>query len=181
MAFVPRLSTTIPTQMLGNPWWYSSGNPYYGTQYEMPNCTAYTCGRVGEENGYFKSLPGGNGGDWWNNGIAMGLPHGYQPQLGGIMCYYDPDGIHDGHVCVVEIIDPNTGEVTTSNSGYQSPRYFWLDTVSPQGNYVDTADNWLINRNYVYQGCLYVLDNAPPTPVYHRKHKMPVWMMLRYN
>lgn len=181
MAFVPRLSTTSPTQMYNNPWWYSSGNIYYNTpnhQYGMPNCTCYTYGRVGEENGHFRTdLPSGNGGDWWANALAAGnIPMGYYPQVGGIMCYYDPNGVHDGHVCVCEVIDPNTGACTTSNSGYQST-YFWTDTVTPSGGYADVA--WIQNRGYVYQGCLYVLESSPPTPVWH-PHKMPIWMMLRY-
>lgn len=178
MAFVPRLSTTSPTQMQGNPWWYSTGNIYYPT-WGMPNCTCYTYGRVGEENGYFRTdLPGGNGGQWYPNAVAAGnIPHGYFPQIGGIMCWYDPAGQHDGHVAVVEEIDPSTGVVTTSNSGWQST-YFWLDHLTYGGSFVD--EPWLQNRGYVYQGCLYVLEADPPTPHPWRRKKMPIWMMLRY-
>ena len=48
MAFVPRLSTTDPTPMQGNPWWYSNGNIYYAYGHGLPNCTAYAYGRFAE-------------------------------------------------------------------------------------------------------------------------------------
>lgn len=181
MAFVPRLSEYSPNPMRGNPWWYSTGNIYYPT-WGMPNCTCYTYGRVGEENGHFRTdLPSGNGGQWYPNAVTAGvLPYGYLPQVGGIMCWYDPTGVHDGHVSVVEEIDPATGVVTTSNSGWQSPIYFWLDHLTFGNDFVD--EQWYQDRGYVYQGCLYVLENDPPTPYPWRpKKKMPVWMMLRYN
>ena len=185
MAFVPRLSEHTPTEMRNpdNPWWYSSGNIYYGNPphtYGLPNCTCYAYGRAGEINGAFVTdLPMANGGDWLNRVVSAGvLPTGTTPQLGAIMVFRDrPDAtVHnDGHVAVVEQINAD-GSVVTSNSGWQS-LYFWTETLRPENGYISS---WMhdSNHDYYYQGCIYIYNYVPPVPT--RRRKLPIWMLLRY-
>ena len=190
MAFVPRLSEHSPTEMRNpnNPWWYSSGNIYYGNPphtYGMPNCTCYCYGRTGEILGHFETaLPANDAGRWYNIVAASGLiPVGYTPKLGGIMVFHDRPGatIHNaGHVSQVEQINAD-GSVVTSNSGYNNPIYFWTETLRPENGYLS---HWMNNssHDYVYQGCIYVYDPDTPTPTPTPSRKgLPLWMLLRYG
>lgn len=161
MPYVPRTSTTSPTAMANNPWWYSTGNIYY-PNYGLPNCTCYCFGRIGElKNAFDYSLPGGNGGDWWPNAVSAGvIPTGQTPALGAIACYADLNGVYLGHVSIVEEID-SSGNIRTSNSGYPST-YFWYSGWLTAGDY---TENWMHQngRNYYCQGFIYAYD-LPPTP-----------------
>ena len=195
MAFVPRLSEYSPSAMRpDNPWWYSSGNIYYGSYphtYGMPNCTCYCYGRTGEILGNFNTdVPANDAGEWLNDVIRTGvLQWGYAPALGGIMVYRDrPDAyVHNaGHVSQVEQINPD-GSVVTSNSGWQNPNYFWTETVAPDStnpekNYLSP---WMTNptHDYIYQGCIYVYSppTPPPPPPPISRRKLPIWMLLRYR
>lgn len=170
MAFIQRMSETIPTAMQGNTWWYSSGNPYYNSGYGLPNCTCYAYGRAGEILGsFYTELPMGDGGQWIPSAIQNpNLTVVQTPVVGGIVGWYEPAGA--GHVAVIEQ-DNGDGSYITSNSAWNGT-YFWRETIYASQGY---RSNWMINRNYNYQGCI-VLPNVTPT----RKRKMPVWMMLRY-
>lgn len=156
MAFTPRTSTTVPTAMQNNSWWYSSGNIYYPT-YGLPNCTCYCYGRIGEILGHFETrLPGGDGGQWWPNAVAQNrLPLGQTPALGAIACYADLNGVYLGHVSVVEEID-SSGRIRTSNSGYPSS-YFWYSGWLTAGDY---TESWMHQggRDYYCQGFIYAYE-----------------------
>lgn len=147
--FVPRLSTTTPTDMTNNPWWYSSGNVLYAIGYGLPNCTCYAYGRYAEIRNAFAPLPTGNAGNWWAQ--ATGFAKGQTPQLGSIACYTSRSGSKPGHVAVVEEI--NGDQITTSNSGYGGP-YFFLNTTSAAENYTPA---WMSEsgRDYYLQGFIY--------------------------
>lgn len=148
--FKPRLNTD---GMLNSEFWYSTNNPYYPT-YKLPNCTCYVWGRWWEITGTRPTnLSIGDGGDYWDDGIAAGIPHGSTPQLGAIACWkYDPWG----HVAVVEQINTD-GSIVISQSGYPSD-YFWTETLYPP--YVPS---WIAQKpSYKMQGFLYL--NTQPTP-----------------
>lgn len=145
MAFTPRLTSD---GMYGNPWWYSTGNPFYiDPDNRLPNCTCYAYGRYAEIRNGFADLPTGNAGGWWDDPRAANFQRGQEPQLGAIACYYSPTGAGLGHVCVVEEIKPN-GDIVTSNSGY-GYLYFYVRTYTrSSGYYPGVAD-------YVLQGFIY--------------------------
>lgn len=174
MAYVPRTSTTSPTAMQNNPWWYSTGNIYYPNN-PLPNCTCYTYGRIGEINGEFNTdLPLANGGDWYDRVASAGIiPVGFLPAVGGIVTYKDPQGQYFGHCCVVEEID-SQGRIRTSNSGYPDVYFWYSNWLSPEDGYLES---WMMDRGYVYQGCIYTYDGGAETK---RKH-LPIWMLLRYG
>lgn len=179
MAYVPRTSTTSPTPMQNNPWWYSTGNKYY-PNYPLPNCTCYCYGRVGEFMGAFDTrVPNGNGGEWYPNAVAAGeLQVGQVPQLGAIACYYDPSGVYLGHVSIVEEVDENW-RIRTSNSGYPDTYFWYTDWLSYDDGYLE---NWMIQRGYEFQGFIYPYDTPPePGPPVGRRKHLPIWMMLRYG
>ena len=181
MAYIPRLSTSSPTVMQNNPWWYSSGNRFYAAGYGLPNCTCYCYGRTGEITGAFNTdLPYGDGGTWYNYIVSRGIiPVGSEPKLGAIACWYDPNGVYAGHVAQVEEISADRNTITLSNSGYPS-NYFWTASVTRANNF---TEQWALNRGYVLQGFIYVYNDptppTPPTPT-NRRH-LPIWMLLRYG
>lgn len=185
MAFVPRLSETSPTPIQGNPWWYSNGNVYYiyvdpstgEHTYGLPNCTCYAYGRVGEIRGEFETaLPLTDAGNWYERVVSDGiLPHGYEPKLGGVMCYKSISGEWAGHNAVVETISEDGMSIQTSNS-YFSGSLFDVERVYRAD---DFRASWMwTDRDYYYQGCIYLREEPTPTPT--RRNHMPVWMMLRY-
>lgn len=170
--FIPRLSTSSPTPMLNNPWWYSNGNIFYASGYGLPNCTCYAYGRYAEIRGAFAALPSGDAGTWYDNATAF--ERGQAPRLGAIICWHDPTGVYAGHVAVVEEIQ-NDGTINTSNSAWGG-EYFYTAYRSPPDYYIPYHDG-----AYTFQGFIY-LDSqpTPPTPTPTRP-KMPVWMMVDYN
>ena len=178
MAYVPRTSTTVPTAMQNNPWWYSTGNKYY-PNYGLPNCTCYCYGRVGELLGHFDTrVPSGDGGQWYPNAVAAGqLQVGSTPALGAISCYADRNGVFLGHVSIVEEIDAN-GNIRTSNSGYPDT-YFWYSGWLTAGDY---TEGWMHQggRDYYHQGFIYAYEEPSPTPT-GRRTRLPIWMLLRYG
>ena len=160
MSFTPRLSTSSPTEMLNNPWWYSNGNTYYSYGAGLPNCTCYCFGRAAEIDGAFNyGLPQyNNGGEWFDWVVNnQTLPTGQTPALGAIACWYDPNGIYLGHVATVEEIDPGTGMVAFSNSGYPS-NYFWISHVDSSTGY---REPWMISRGYQLKGFIYLPPYVP--------------------
>lgn len=149
MAFIPRLTDQ---GMLNNPMYYSD-NFYYQIGYGLPNCTAFCYGRIYEIlNQKPTWCPRNDAGTWWND-----WPHakGQQPQLGSVVCYYDPYGYYAGHVAVVEEILPN-GNLITSNSSWQGT-YFWTEEVTPAANYLPA---WAQARGHRLHGFMY-LPGAP--------------------
>lgn len=70
-----------------------------------------------------------------------------------------------GHVAIVEEINETTGEITCSNSAYQST-FFFLTNITP----VNGQYNW---SHYTFQGFIYnpYADQPEPTPA--KKTKFP--------
>ena len=189
MSFIPRISSSFPTEMQDNPWWYSRGNIYY-PNYGLPNCTCYVYGRAAEVQSAWQQLPEMDAKKWYDDLVDSGLyPYGGQPKLGGIMCYAplaidpddpdDPSNVYGGHVSFVEEVElddnNNIVSILTSNSAWQGT-YFWTERVYARDAFLAS---WMgMPRNYYYQGCVYV---TPENVVYGgRKKGLPIWMMLRY-
>lgn len=146
MSFTPRLNSN---GMQGNPWWYSSGNPFYASGYGLPNCTCYAYGRYAEIRNGFANLPTGDGKDWYANATAF--ERGSVPKLGAVVCYGSTSGNYGGHVAIVEQINSD-GSIVTSNSAYHGT-YFFLNTVYPADNYLPS---WATtSRDYYLQGFIY--------------------------
>ena len=144
--YVPRLTDA---GMRGNPYWYSR-NPFYQAGYGLPNCTCYAWGRfweIGDANRQYVNRPElstGNAEDWYNHSDSY--ERGSAPALGAVACWADGPFSGDGHVAIVEEIDPNTGVITCSNSAYGGA-YFYLTTLSPP--------NYLPAAGYRFQGFIY--------------------------
>lgn len=198
MAFVPRLSTSSPTNLYTSPWYMSNGNWFYANGYYYPppngNCTWYAYGRYAEVKGAFANLPLGNGGTWFDNATSFNrgfYNQGALPQLGCICCFKSPSGNFPGHVTMVEQINAD-GSIVISNSGYvsnpTSDTSFWTATVYPQNDYMQP---WYHQggRDYILQGFIYQ-DSSPtpptppaptptPFPFPTQTNKMPLWFYLR--
>lgn len=121
----------------------------------LPNCVGYAWGRCYEYNNTRPTLSTGDAGLWYLN-TSDGYERGQDPRLGAIICYSKPN--EAGHVAVVEEIKPN-GNIITSNSGYNSSR-FWIEELSPPFN----------RTGYIFQGFIYSYNDSP-TPVIRRKNK----------
>ena len=147
IAFVPRLTRA---GMLNNPYWYSR-NPFYLAGYGLPNCTCYAFGRwweiadVNNDYSNYPALSTGNAEDWYGY-TQDGYERGSTPRLGAVACWADGPFSGDGHVAVVEEIDPDTGEITCSNSAYGG-EYFYLTHLNPP--------DYLPAAGYVFQGFIY--------------------------
>ena len=147
VAFVPRLTSD---GMQGNPYWYSR-NPFYLAGYGLPNCTCYAWGRfweIGDINHDYSNRPTlstGNAEDWYGY-TADGYERGQEPRLGAVACWADGPFSGDGHVAIVEEINPDTGVITCSNSAYGGS-YFYVTHLSPP--------NYLPAAGYVFQGFIY--------------------------
>ena len=102
-------------------------------------------------------------GVWWERAVASGYYQtGQIPQLGSVICFYDNNG-GSGHVAIVEEIDSQTGQITCSNSAWQST-FFFLTTISPDNN---GRYNW---SHYTFQGFIYnpYADQPTPSPTFKR-------------
>ena len=147
VAFVPRLTRA---GMLNNPYWYSR-NPFYLAGYGLPNCTCYAFGRwweiadVNNDYSNYPALSTGNAEDWYGY-TQDGYERGSTPRLGAVACWADGPFSGDGHVAVVEEIDPDTGVITCSNSAYGG-EYFYLTHLNPP--------DYLPAAGYVFQGFIY--------------------------
>ena len=165
MAFVPRTSKTVPTDMWQNTYWYDNPpNPFTGV-WRLPNCTCYAWGRVCELGATNVSLSTSEAGDWWGY-TQDGYSRGQEPRLGAVGCWYSPSSSGHGHVAVVEAI--NGSQVTFSNSAFveaydkqtnpyyynNSGDYFYTQTFNSPYNFGD----------YTFQGFIYVIDSVPPEP-----------------
>lgn len=88
--------------------------------------------------------------------------------FGAVICFSDNNG-GAGHVAIVEEIDENTGEITCSNSAWQSTYFFLTYIIPVNGRY-----DW---SHYTFQGFIYnpFVTPEPPTPTITRK-KFP-WVL----
>lgn len=76
--------------------------------------------------------------------------------FGAVICFYDNNG-GAGHVAIVEEINSQTGEITCSNSAWQST-FFFLTNITPDAN---NKYNW---SHYTFQGFIYNPYADQPTP-----------------
>lgn len=153
MAFVQR--TTAPTE--ADVWFYEN-NPFYHSGYGLPNCTCYAWGRFAELMGSYPNLSLDNAENWFAK--ADGYTRGSTPRLGAVICWrkgeagVGSDGA--GHVAIVEQINED-GSIVTSESGWQSSRFWWRTTRSKG------SGNWGQSSAYTFQGFIYHpgnFDNA---------------------
>lgn len=169
--FEPRLADS---GILGSPYYYSL-NPFYNAGYGLPNCTCYAWGRFWEESddGSYSNPPTlstGNAEDWFAN-TADGYNRGSTPQLGAVLCLADGPYSGDGHVAIVEQINPD-GSIVTSNSAYGG-QFFYTETLQPP-DYLPVA-------GYVFQGFIYNPNASgnswigPPLG----NNNIKVWLMKR--
>lgn len=86
----------------------------------------------------------GDAESWYN--YNDGYERGSTPQLGAVACWADGPFSGDGHVAIVEEIDPDSGVITCSNSAYGG-QYFYLTHLSPPF--------YLPATGYVFQGFIY--------------------------
>lgn len=113
----------------------------------LPNCVGYAWGRWREILGKYHNLSRNNAENWYIN--DDGYKRGKTPKLGAIICF-QKGKVHNGkdgagHVAVVEEIKDN-GVIVTSNSGYNSKR-FWLRELVPP---------YSIGSGYTFQGFIYL-------------------------
>ena len=160
--YTPRLTKE---GMLNSKYWYSNTNPFYASNWGLPNCTCYAWGRFWETYGVVPHLPTGDGGEWW--GAVSGYNTGAVPHPGAVLCLERPG--YAGHVCIVEYIDDN-GNAVCSNSGYSrnpggydDPDYFWVSTQLKSLGYLTQSQ---ANNGYRFQGFIYNpdYDGGEPGP-----------------
>lgn len=161
--FTPRF--TAPDKSNAN--YYSDKNPFYAYKDKdgsrplmMPNCTAYTYGRLMEMTGRtFEGLIGGNAWTWYGKAAAAGLETGQTPKLGAVCCFEVTDN-GAGHISVVEEIKAN-GDIVTSNSAYEG-EVFYLKTLTKASgyNYAPTRPF----KGFIYCGTEFISkeDEKPP-------------------
>ena len=129
----------------------------------LHNCVGYAAGRFNEIIGagkfvFFQHPP--NAEDFYDTGIAAGLPISQKPQLGAVACWAKgkthtgTDGA--GHVAVVEEIKSD-GSIITSESGYGAKNPFWT-----QHRYRESG-NWGQSSAYRFLGfiCQPTVQSSP--------------------
>lgn len=144
MAYTPRLSSD---GMAGNPWWYSDSNPFYLSDYGLPNCTCYAYGRYAEIRNSFARLPTGNAGDWFDRAKSA-FPVSDKPELGAVACWKAKAGTnYSGHVGIVEQINAD-GSFVTSNSAWRGTYFFLYNCYGDNFQ----GGGWMKSRGYQFQG-----------------------------
>lgn len=168
MAFVPRTSVDIPSDMHTSEWYNSNENVYVAINLGLPNCPCYCYGRVAEIQGAWNTnLPNRTAKYWYQELVPIygTIP---SPVQGCLICYGPPEGSDaPGHVAVVEQVYAN-GSILISNSGYtRDPAemerlYFWTAVVTPQEGY---KESWMNtpDRQYSVQGFIYPYGETPPS------------------
>ena len=149
MPFISRTSVTSPSNMVGNSWWYSSGNPFYNTPYFLPNCTAYAYGRYAEIRNGFANLPTVDAQDWYSQAQSLGFTtNPTTPKLGAIACWSHPTS--GGHIAIVESINQD-GSLNLSNSAYGGDYFVYtINARAPQylGESFTTYTNTGVSQQY---------------------------------
>lgn len=158
MSFTPRL--TAPDQ--DNPY-YTKYSPYWQAGKGMPNCTAYSWGRIAElkqVTSYQDSLDRvhlcrSNARKWWDY-IDDGYQRGQDPAPGAVAVFEgiatNSQGEHYGHVMVVEQVDGDTVTLSGSDADVDGNggRYFYVDTMAMDGLHDPSYHGGLIGFIYAY-------------------------------
>lgn len=114
----------------------------------LPNCTGYAWGRWRELLGKSHNLSVNQAEIWFKKND--GYSRGQTPKLGAVICYAKgkdtttADG--SGHVAVVEEIKQD-GSIVIGQSGYNTTKRFWTQTLKPPYNY---------GAGYTLQGFIYI-------------------------
>lgn len=160
-SYIKRDSTTSPTNMIGNPFYYNWNvfQPEWAPPVHVGNCTWYAWGRFWEISGATSStekrptLNTGNAEDWYPY-TADGYERGNTPRLGAILCMKDGAYSGWGHVAVVEEIEED-GSIWTSESGLESQStglggFYFRYVKRRASDYVYDPDD-----QYIFQGFIY--------------------------
>lgn len=137
----PRL--TAPDR--DNPY-YTKYSPYWQAGKGMPNCTAYSWGRIAElkqVTSYQDSLDRvhlcrSNARKWWDY-TDDGYQRGQDPAPGAVAVFEgiatNSQGEHYGHVMVVEQVNGDTVTLSGSDADVDGNggRYFYVDTMTMDG------------------------------------------------
>lgn len=134
----PRL--TAPER--DNPY-YTTYSPFYVAGVGMPNCTAYSWGRIAElkqVTSYQDAIDRvhlcrGNARQWWDY-IDDGYQRGQDPAPGAVAVFEgiatNAAGKHYGHVMVIEEVSGDTVTLSGSDADVNGSggRYFYVDKMS---------------------------------------------------
>lgn len=183
--FTPRLTAPYNTNPTEVPLWFANPRNAYYPNYQMPNCTCYSWGRVmeiGNLNNLTITSDGflGNGGLWGDVGyLGQTWEKGSVPKLGAVAVWTEAG--EAGHCAVVEQINED-GSYVCSNSGYYRP----IDTTNWHYFFITncTADNVIYYNgspwgNYTFKTFLYppyIKDTPIPPITSHKNSKFP-WVL----
>lgn len=146
--YYPR--TTAPDR---SDYHYYSDNPFYQSNYGMPNCTAYAWGRAYEILGYKPNLSRNNANKWFNYNVNNGaFNYGYTPKIGSIICWNGGSG----HVAVVEAVSGDRMTISESSWGG-----FNFRTKTDYIGNIQAANPGF--QGYIYLGD-YTIETIPVTP-----------------
>ena len=153
-SYVKRDSTTSPSNMIGNPFYYNWNvfQPEWAPPVQIGNCTWYAWGRFWEISGATSStekrptLSTSNAEDWWGY-TRDGYERGQIPKLGAVLCFRDGAYSGWGHVAIVEEIEGD-GSIWTSESALNG-YYFQYRKRRPPDYAYDPDDQ------YIFQGFIY--------------------------
>lgn len=152
MAYIPRTSTTSPSQMVGNNFYYAWNvfQPQWAPPVQIGNCTWYSWGRFWEISGATSqsekrpTLCTYDANDWWS--YNDGYQRSQTPQLGSVLCLYGGNYSGLGHVAIVEEILPN-GNIYTSESALNG--YYFQYKLRRPPNYEYDPDDGYIFRGFI--------------------------------
>lgn len=125
--------------------YYTTLNPFWVSNYGMPNCTCYAYGRAYEILKKDPHLPTGNGATWYDS--VTGYEKGQTPKKGAIACYSGgQDGY--GHVSFIEKVKTDT--VIISQSDFYGTKPYGYSTYELPHNCHLSGLNFM--------GFIYVMD-----------------------
>lgn len=182
--FSPRLTPPYNTNQSEISLWFANPRNAYYPNYQMPNCTCYSWGRVmeiGNLNNLTITADGflGNGGEWGNyNFLGQTWVKASTPKLGAVAVWTEEG--EAGHCAVVEQINED-GSYICSNSGWYRPidttnwHYFFLTNCTKDNVINYNGSVW---GNYTFKTFLYppyIKDT--PTPVIPVKKTNFPWVL----
>ena len=148
---------------------YYSGLTYHKNkkgQSKQGNCTWYAYGRFMEIQGKGKNStppinasPGKSSAGNWRNIVNKSCKTGNKPEAGAVAVFYDPNGVRDGHVMVVEEVYSD-GSYLCTDSGWAS--FYWQkSTTKDFGDGRGQVRSWMGSSPYnVYHLALFIYNPA---------------------
>lgn len=182
--FSPRLTPPYNSNPSEISLWFANPRNGYYPNYQMPNCTCYSWGRVmeiGNLNSLTITADGflRNGGEWGNyNILGQTWVKGTTPKLGAVAVWTEAGKA--GHCAVVEQINAD-GSYVCSNSGYYRPvdttnwHYFFLTNCTKDNVINYNGSSW---NNYTFKTFLYppYIKDTPTPVIPVKKTKFP-WVL----